>query len=132
MVELDRTLRPTKNVDKFHRYDALLTGWWQAVERYRKLGEAPAVVFICVDEASMTSFMRAADREVTGRLARPGTAADTWPYPGRERMLFVSERDVHEGSARAFKLPATPVDARGGAALEAREVRLPGGRRQGG
>jgi hypothetical protein len=132
MLELDRTGKPTKNLDKFHRYDALLTGWWHAVERYRKLGEAPAVVFICIDEHNLVNFMRAADREVTGRLARPGTAEATWPYPGRERMLFVSERDVHEGSLRAFKLPIEPSDARGRGELESREVRLPGGRREGG
>ncbi len=132
MLELDRTGKPTKNLDKFHRYDALLTGWWQAVERYRRLGEAPAVIFICIDEAKLESFMRAADREVTGRLARPGTPEDTWPYPGRERMLFCSERDVHEGSLRAFKLPAAASDARPGSELEPREVRLPGGPRQGG
>lgn len=131
MFELDRTAKPTKNFDKFHRYDALVTGWWRAVERYRKMGEGPAVVFICTDEETVAGFMRAADREVTGRLAQPGTSERTWPYPGRERMLFVAELDVHEGNMRAWKLPAKPTDVRGGAEFEPREVRLPGGRQGG-
>jgi hypothetical protein len=127
MVELDRTQRPTKNFDKFRRYDGLITGWWRRVERYRKLGESPAAVFVCTDEDHVLAFARAADREVTGRLGRPGTAEQSWPYPGRERMLFVSERDVHEGSLRAWKLSAEPsVTHRD---LELREVRLPARRR---
>jgi hypothetical protein len=130
MVELDRTKRPAKNFDKFRRYDALITGWWRRVERYRRMGEPPAAVFVCADEAQVFAFMGAADGEVTGRLARPGTAESTWPYPGRERMLFVAERDAHEGSLRAWKLPAAPT--RSHAELAAREVRLPGGGQGGG
>jgi hypothetical protein len=125
MIELDRTKRPAKNFDKFRRYDALITGWWRRVDRYRRMGEPPAAVFVCTDEAQVFAFMDAADREVTGRLARPGTSESSWPHPGRERMLFVAERDVHEGSLRAWKLPAEPGGARG--KLAAREVRLPGG-----
>jgi hypothetical protein len=130
MVELDRTNRPAKNFDKFRRYDALICGWWRAIERYRKMGESPAVVFVCTDEAHTASFMRAADREVTGRLARPGTPEQSWPYPGRERMLFVSERDMHAGSLRSWKLPGEPTQPTRGE-LSSREVQLPGRRRAG-
>jgi hypothetical protein len=131
MIELDRTRRPAKNFDKFHRYDALLTAWWRRLDRYRRMGEAPAVVFVCADEEHVKSFMRAADSEITGRLARPGTPEPSWPFPGRERVLFVVERDAHEGSLRAWKLPVAP--ARGGRQPESgrREVRLPGARREG-
>jgi len=125
MIELDRTQRPAKNFDKFRRYDALITGWWKAVERYRRMRESAAVVFVCVDEEQAFSFMRAADKEVTGRLATPGTPESSWARPGRERMLFAAERDVHEGNLRAWKLPAEP--AAGGAELAVRKVRLPGG-----
>jgi protein involved in plasmid replication-relaxation len=130
MIELDRTQSPAKNLDKFRRYDALITAWWRRVERYRRLGEAPAAVFVCVDEEHVLTFAHAADQEVTGRLGRPGTSDESWPYPGRERMLFVSERDVHEGSLRAWKLPVEPSRGRG--ELELREVRLPGRNRGGG
>jgi hypothetical protein len=125
MIELDRTKRPAKNFDKFRRYDALITAWWRRVERYRKMGESPAAVFVCTDEAQAFAFMKAADHEVTGRLARPGTPESSWRSPGRERTLFVAERDVHEGSLRAWKLPPDAGNGRG--ELAAREVRLPGG-----
>jgi hypothetical protein len=125
MVELDRTERPTKNLDKFRRYDALISGWWRALERYRKMGEPPAVIFVCTDAPHAHAFMRAADREVRGRVARPGTAEQSWPCPGRERMLFVAERDVHEGALRAWKLPVTPREG-SKPDLEPREVQLPG------
>jgi hypothetical protein len=124
MIELDRTQSPYQNFEKFRRYDALITGWWRRLERYRKLGEPPAAVFVCVDEEHVETFARAANQEMTGRLARTGTSEQSWPYPGRERTLFVSERDMHEGSWRAWKLPAEP--ARGRGALELREVQLPG------
>jgi hypothetical protein len=57
LVELDRTRRPVKNVDKFHRYDALLTAWWRSHERYRGAKEGPAVVFMCVDEEAAFNLM---------------------------------------------------------------------------
>jgi Replication-relaxation len=126
MIELDRTKRPAKNFDKFRRYDALITAWWKRIERFRRMGEPPAVVFVCVDEDQAFAFMSAAEGEITGRLARPGTAQSSWPRPGRERTLFVAERDVHEGNLRAWKLPAEP--AMGATDLPVREVRLPGGR----
>jgi hypothetical protein len=129
MIELDRTAKPTKNFDKFERYDGLLTGWWRTVERYRRMREAPAVIFICTDEFSLANFMHAADRQMTGRLAQPGTPEHNWPYPGRKRVLFVAERDIHEGNPRAWKLPLKPTVGRG--KFEAREVRLPGARRGG-
>ena len=60
LVELDRTRRAVKNIDKFHRYDALLTAWWRSHERYRGASEAPAAVFVCVDEESAFNLMETA------------------------------------------------------------------------
>ena len=37
LIELDRTRRPTKNVDKLHRYDAFLTAWYRVTDRYRRV-----------------------------------------------------------------------------------------------
>jgi hypothetical protein len=128
LIELDRTDRPNRNFQKFVRYDALITAWWRKLARYQEMGEPPVAVFVCSDEAHALSFMRAADRQVTGRLASPGTPEASWPYPGRERMLFVAERDVHEGNLRAWKLPAEPVGATDSAEPAVREVCLPGAR----
>jgi hypothetical protein len=108
MVELDRTKRPNRNFRKFLHYDALLTAWWRNVPRYRELESPPRIVFVCASKAHAFSFMEAADRQVTGRLAQPGTPEAAWPFPGREGMLFAAERDVHEGSLRAWKLESEP------------------------
>jgi hypothetical protein len=50
LIELDRTRRPTKNVDKLDRYDAFLTGWCRLMDRYRRDAALPAVVFVCPSE----------------------------------------------------------------------------------
>jgi hypothetical protein len=123
MIELDRTEKPTKNFDKFERYDALITAWWRKVPRYRKVGEPPGVIFVCTDEDHVSSFVQAADRCVAGRLAQPGVVEASWPYPGRERILFVAERDIHDGIGRAWKLSAGPRTAK--RRTGARLVQLP-------
>lgn len=125
LVELDRTRRPVKNLDKLRRYDALLAGWWWLAERYRDAEEAPAVVFVCTDEQQALSLMAAADREVTGAHLRPGDPPERWYFPLRERMLFVAERDVHDGDGRAWRLPTRPP-GRGRGEFYVREGRLPG------
>jgi hypothetical protein len=105
MIELDRTRRPVKNLDKLRRYDALITGWWRLHERLQEREEPPAVVFVCTDEHQTMALMDAADREVTACLSNPGDAPGSWRYPGRERMLFVAEQEIHEGAGHAWMLP---------------------------
>jgi hypothetical protein len=39
-----------------------------------------------------------------------------WEYPGRERILFVAERDVHEGLLYAYGVPRLPPNVRVSAA----------------
>jgi hypothetical protein len=128
LIELDRTRRPVKNIDKLHRYDALLTAWWRSHERYRGAKEGPVVVFVCVDEESAFNFMEAAHKEVTGRIGRTATMEDTWPSPGRNSMFFVAEEDVHDGSLRAWMLSKDPPDRENPRLLAEREVSLPGAR----
>jgi len=105
LAELDRTRRPTKNVDKLRRYDAFVTAWSRMTDRYRHAAELPYVIFVCPGEQEAHSLMRVADREVTGQYAGYGPRPEGWPSPGRERMLFVAEEDVHDGFASAWSLP---------------------------
>jgi hypothetical protein len=128
LIELDRTRRPTKNVDKLRRYDAFLTAWYRVTDRYRSATESPRVVFVCPSEQQAKSLMRVADREVSGRLAQPGTRPETWPSPGRERMLFVAEEDVHDALASAWSLPRQSVGERESDEFWAVEAELPLGR----
>jgi Replication-relaxation len=123
LVELDRTRRPVKNLDKLRRYDALITGWWLLHDRLQLMDEPPLVVFVCTDEQQALALLDAAEHEVTGRLANPGDSPARWRYPGRQRMLFAAERDVHEGDGRAWMLEPQPADNAGDS--RAREVDLP-------
>jgi hypothetical protein len=121
LVELDRSERPALNVDKLHRYDALISCWWRAVPRYQQLGEPPAALFICPDDARARALAERADRELAAALiARPGDAPESWRYPARERTMFASEPDIHHGNPRALMLPRLP-----GRNLALREVELP-------
>lgn len=126
LVELDRTRRPAANFDKFRRYDSLITAWWRRIRSYESMGEPPAVVFVCSDEDQARSFMEAADRDVVGRLADPTKPEAQWRYPGRERMLFADERDVHGGSLRSWMLPRAPSESGRTGDVAIRQVRLPG------
>ena len=83
-VELDRTFKPAKNIDKFERYDHMISGWCTLKDRYAKHCTAPPlVVFVCRDQANAKEFCRAADPVVTAGHAYGGEYASEWDYPGR-------------------------------------------------
>src|SRR5581483_3513370 len=67
-VELDRTRKPARNIDKFAAYDAFITAWSTATSRYQALGDRPLVVFVCDDEPQARAFARAADGVLSGRV----------------------------------------------------------------
>lgn len=124
LVELDRTRRPTKNDSKLLRYDALITAWWRAVPRYQELGEPPVVVFVCQHDDDARQLMHLANSQLRGCIQNPGEPSARWRYPGRERAIFVSERDIHERSPRAWMLSAAPGEWRTDG-TSFREVQLP-------
>ena len=71
-------------------------------------GLPPAVIFVCPDEPFALAAAKLADQLVRGRIASLEDRPAAWPHPGRKRMFFVSERDVHLGSLRAVMLPQLP------------------------
>ena len=82
-VELDRTFKPAKNIDKFERYDHMVSGWCGLKDRYTKhCTSPPLVVFVCRDQANAKEFCRAADPVVTAAHAYGGEYASEWEYPG--------------------------------------------------
>jgi hypothetical protein len=112
-VELDRTFKPAKNIDKFERYDHMISGWCTLKDRYAKHCTAPPlVVFVCRDQANAKEFCRAADPVVSAAHAYGGEYASEWRYPGRDGMLFVAERDVHDGRLLGYALPTLPPEVR--------------------
>ena len=113
MVELDDRLATSSAVSKLERYDHFLAGWSAYARRYGRRAEALAlVVFVCRDGARARECARGADAVLCACRAYAGEYPFEWQYPGRERIVFVAERDVHEGLLRAFGVPAMPPAVR--------------------
>jgi len=130
LVEYDRTGRPAKNLEKFRRYDTLLTMGWRAVERFRQHADRKAltvpvlVVFVC-QPGTVEAFMLAADQEVTGRIALY-LNPDRRGWPGRDAILFCEAPDMVLGDdPHVFRLPNLPPEERRDAVFEPREAQLP-------
>jgi hypothetical protein len=107
LVEYDRTRRLDKNYEKFRRYEAFVTWWWQHTE-YASRGVPPFVLFVCQDDEQRGLFMDAADRELTGRRWDPDVRPGRYEYVGRQRFLFADELNAHMGHIEAYRLPAFP------------------------
>ncbi len=65
---------------------------------------------------SAREFCRAADPVVTACHSYAGEYPGEWDYAGRDRMFFVAERAIHEGSLEAYALPQLPPEVRAAAA----------------
>ena len=123
-LELDRTFKPSKNIDKFERYDHMLTGWSLHKDRYTKyLPDPPLVVFICRDQANAKEFCRAADPVVTAAQAYGGEYPAEWdprrasacsssPSATRTRDASPDTRAALPPEVRVARRTATP-QARG-------------------
>jgi Replication-relaxation len=113
LVELDDRLPAGRAAGKLERYDHLLAGWSVHTNRYgRRLGLPPAVVFVCRDRSRARECARRADAVLTACRAYAGEYPADWEYPGREGILFVAERDAHEGLLRGYGVPRLPPDVR--------------------
>jgi hypothetical protein len=117
LVELDDRLGSSRGVSKLERYDHFLAGWALHTKRYGPRRQAdPLLVFVCRDRARARECARGADKVLRACRAYPGEYPFDWSYPARESTLFASERDVHEGLARAYGVPRLPPDVRVAAA----------------
>jgi hypothetical protein len=113
LVERDDRLPSGRTASKLERYDHLLAGWSVHTNRYgRRLGAPPLVVFVCRDRARARECARRADAVLTACRAYAGEYPVDWEYPGREGLLFVAERDAHEGRLRGYGVPRLPPDVR--------------------
>ncbi len=113
MIELDDRLPVGRSAGKLERYDHFLAGWSEHTIRYGRRKEAlPVVVFVCRDRARARECARRADTVLRACRAYAGEYPVDWEYPGRETILFVSERDIHEGRARAFGVSGLPPEVR--------------------
>jgi Replication-relaxation len=113
IVELDDHRPIGRAASKLERYDHFLAGWSVHTRRYGSRMEAvPVVVFVCRDRARARECARRADAVLRACRAYAGEYPFDWEYPGRERILFASERDVHEGLLRAYGVPRLPPTVR--------------------
>jgi Replication-relaxation len=113
LVELDDRLPAGRAAAKLERYDHLLAGWSVHTTRYgRRLGAPPSVVFVCRDRARARECARRADALLTACRAYAGEYPADWGYQGREGVLFLAERDAHEGLLRGYGVPRLPPEVR--------------------
>ena len=113
MVELDDRLAVGRAAGKLERYDHFLAGWSVHTGRYgRRMEAVPVVVFVCRDRGRARECARRADAVLGACRAYAGEYPFDWEYPGRERILFASERDVHERLLCAYGVPRLPPEVR--------------------
>lgn len=117
MVELDDRLPVGRAAAKLERYDHFLTGWAEHTRRYgRRVEAVPSVVFVCRDRSRARQLATGADSVLRACRAYPGEYPFDWEYLGRQRILFASERDIHEGLLSAYGVPTLPPAVRVAAA----------------
>jgi hypothetical protein len=112
-VELDDRLPEGSGARKLERYDHFLAGWSVNLGVFAAGGsEMLTVVFVCRDSSRARDCARQADRVLTACRAYAGEYPKDWEYPGRKRILFVAERDAHEGLLRGWCVPGLPPEVR--------------------
>ncbi|MGA9284868.1 MAG: replication-relaxation family protein [Solirubrobacteraceae bacterium] len=113
LVELDDRLPEGSSAAKLERYDHFISGWSVHLKRYKRSAVSlPTVVFVCRDGARARECARRADRILTACRAYPGEYPADWEYPGRERIFYAAERDIHHGSLSAWGLSRLPPEVR--------------------
>jgi Replication-relaxation len=117
IVERDDRVGSPRWIAKLERYDHFLAGWSLATSRYGRRREAlPVVVFVCREDSRARDCARRADLTLRACRAYAGEYPFDWEYPGRERVLFVSERDIYTGLLAAKGVPRLPPEVRVSAA----------------
>ena len=74
--------------------------------------KTPLVALICRDRRRARECARGADRILSACQAYAGEYPFDWDYPGRRRIVFVAERDVHEGLLCGYGVLDLPPEAR--------------------
>jgi hypothetical protein len=112
IVELDDRFDVPAATAKLERYEHFLAGWAAHTARYGRMGVSPLVVFVCRSRARARGCARAADPLLVACQAYAGEYPFDWRYPAREQIVFVSERDAHEGLLEAYGVPRLPPSVR--------------------
>jgi hypothetical protein len=108
LIEYDRTRDGGYQVEKWRRYDALISAWWQH-SRLRDHDRPPVVCFVCPDGDTMQRYLERADPVVCAAVGAPADPPDQLAYPAREQLVFVSRQDP----LTAWRLDPKPPTVRG-------------------
>jgi Replication-relaxation len=113
IIELDDRATSERGAAKLIRYDHFLVGWSEHTRRYGQRREAtPVVVFVCRSRARARACAEAADRLMRACRAYAGDYPIDWQYVGRERTVFIAERDLHEGFLLGYGPSRVPPQVR--------------------
>jgi hypothetical protein len=113
MLELDDRLPSERGAAKLTRYDHFLAGWSEHTRRYGQRREAtPVVVFVCRSRARARACAEAADAAMRACRAYAGEYPIDWEYAGRERTIFIAERDLHEACLLGYGVSRVPPEVR--------------------
>ncbi len=113
IVERDDRLSTDGGLAKLARYDHFLTGWAAQASRYGRRRDADAlVVFVCRDRRRARACALLADGALRACRAYAGEYPIDWQYVGRERIVFVAERDIHEGRRSGYGVARLPPSVR--------------------
>jgi hypothetical protein len=115
LVEFDDRCAGVAWANKLERYDHFLAGWSTTTPGRTTRPGGTIAVFVCRDRVRARECARRADLLLCACRAYPGDHPHAWDYPGRQRVLFAAERDVHEGSLAAWSAPALPPPLRSSA-----------------
>lgn len=124
LFEYDRTRRPNKQTDRWRRYDHFLTDGWRST-RYATHGSEPALVYILAADSLLPTFLREADKHLTGWTGPHGAAAEEGTYPGRDQIAFTSRQRLDAGNWAMEQVPPLPPDVRGGDRFARRTIDFP-------
>jgi Replication-relaxation len=112
LVEYDDRPATGRSAAKLERYDHLVSGWWSCAGGGPRLRMPPLVLFVCRSRSRARACATSADPILTACHAYAGEYPVEWRYPGRQRILYVAERDIHEGLTRAYGVPPLPPEVR--------------------
>jgi hypothetical protein len=113
VIELDDRTSSDRGAAKLIRYEHFLAGWSEHTRRYGQRREAvPIVVFVCRSRARARACAEAADAQLRACRAYAGDYPIDWQYTGRERTIFICERDLHEGLLLGYGVSRVPPEVR--------------------
>jgi hypothetical protein len=124
MIEYDRTLRPSKQRDRWRRYDRFLAETWRE-GRFADYHSAPLVVYLLPRTKLLPTFLKEADKHLTAWIGPTNSHPSRGSYPGRDFLLFTSRERLLDGDWTMECLPAQPAGIRGTATVHSRPVHVP-------